>query len=192
MILRGNKNMSAAQNIWKLRYLRPSVVFASRCTRSGSLRDPIIDLWKTDWYKGIKNSRYHECLREYFHRRSSLAGPNLILISKSWSFQKHFWVFPKINLKIQKKFYCFIKQMPLQLWVFYFFIPSLLSTWRLVSVVIGAWHLVCLLVWSEGCISVLSGIQRMLIHGIIVFASMLVIAIPLYWTFYAHLLNRHS
>lgn len=69
----------------------------------------------------------------------------------------------------------------------HFFLPGDLFLFLLAPEI-----LMFLLVWSERCTSVQGGIQKTLIEEIIVFASILIIAVPLYWTFYAHLLNRHS
>lgn len=118
-------------SIWKLMYLRPSTVLASRWTRSGSLPFPIIDLQKADWDKGVQNNIYLEWLRYCFHNRSCLAGHKL-KSDKNWLFWKNFEVFPKVNFSIlSNKCHCTYK----------FFISHPFTSFHLETCSCSHWHM---------------------------------------------------
>lgn len=121
-------------------YLRPSTVFASRCTRSGSLPDTIIDLQEADWFKYVKTNTLGDVWDIHF-TWFCLDGSKLILTIESHSFLNNFGVSAKINLRIWKTFNFSAN------WYHYtyeFFISNslisiLFSTWRLVSLCIDIW-----------------------------------------------------
>jgi len=174
-------------------YLRPSTVFASRCTRSGSLPDTIIDLQEADWFKYVKTNTLGDVWDIHF-TWFCLDGSKLILTIESHSFLNNFGVSAKINLRIWKTFnfsanwYHYTYQFFISDSLIQFYSPlGDLFLFALTSDLLMH-PLVCLV----GYTSSQGGIQHTWIDGIIVFASILIIAVPLYWTFYAHLLNWHS